>query len=496
MSDFSEKSQKNSAYQPFAFKLRELREMAGITQQKLADEAFYSLPYITKMEQGLRLPSRDTLDSIIKVLRKGGLEETSLKELEQICQNGKNQSRRSKVDSGVGSALANSAKPHYPGDTALQLELKNDPSIASWGSPKNYSQFFGRDKALVEILQVLQQSELGKTIIIAGLGGIGKTAFAHEIALKAIELKIFDHFIYESAQTVLLNNGKIEQVSNPSAWSIFTPELSFKGLLDGMACHFSRRDLLDDNIPISLKLRELNTEFQKNRVLLIIDNLENCNDPRLVFTYLTRILKQSNSLLVIISRIIFDYLEGYPVKLDPLDPAVAKDFLIHQAKIQNVNALNIESKFQEQALDKIIEATGGHPLAMQLVVYQLKFFSLPFILENLQINYSQKALLNYRLAEGLYTYIYKEVWNRLGTVPKKLLTEISQHHKEIDENELLNLFEAVSVLLPGQAFDLWVAVKELVQAGMLDVVGDLHKNYKLQPLTIKFLNTELSKQWI
>jgi transcriptional regulator with XRE-family HTH domain len=53
---------------PFAARLRQLREQAGLTQGQLAERAGLHLSTITRFEQGLRRPGLDTAGALASAL--------------------------------------------------------------------------------------------------------------------------------------------------------------------------------------------------------------------------------------------------------------------------------------------------------------------------------------------------------------------------------------------------------------------------------------------
>lgn len=507
----------------FAAKLRELRKRAGMTQQELAEAAFCSPDHVTKMERGVRLPSSHMLRLLLQTFSQHGLEQASIDQLEQLLVACKLNEPVVPVNLPLPPGVMAPAPLTPLPDTSLQaiqeqasappaeeedlgitvqtaviplrmaLDLKKYPSMRSLSNPYSFSEILGREAQKEELLTALQATS-SPVVAITGLGGIGKSSLAYEVVEQAKQQNIFDEYIWESAKVQQLRNTEIEAVEFPSAWSQFSPSFSFEGLLDSLAFYFGRADLLTGAVSLETKLEQIAHELSQKRYLMVVDNLENCHNPRLVLVYLTQLLRQSGSGLLITSRDLPSYFEGYNLSLRGFNFEEVVGFLKHEARLRNISGLRDEQPDPEvtQALELIAKQTGGHPLVLKLVMRQLGTFSLERVLENVRTGYDEKAKLRYRPAGGLYSYIYKTIWSNLKRPTQKLLLKLrATGGATLTEAEMADLFGATPEDHTG--FD--VALAELVRYSLLEVSGVFQKRYSLHPLTQNFLQNGLIESW-
>ncbi|MBN9389668.1 MAG: helix-turn-helix domain-containing protein [Chloroflexi bacterium] len=513
-----------TALQRFAAKLRELRKRAGLTQQEFAEAAFCSPDHITKMERGVRLPSSHMLRLMLQTFKEHGIDQGSLDTLEQLllaCKlaepapvavsNGKNPEQAVAAPSRPSNETAPPVLPvtaeeedewditiqtHIMPLRAAQLDVKNNPEMGRFSQSPVAQAVFGRQKELDDLLRALQGHESYKAplAVITGIGGIGKSTLAYEAAAQAVQRGYYDAFIWESAKTRQFNHGEIEAIEFPSPWSHFSPTLTFEGLLDSLIFDLGRDDLLENAASLETKIGTIIQELPKKRYLLVLDNLESAHNPRLVLVYLTQMMQQTNTALLITSREVPSYFDGFNLNLRGLDPASSVNFLQYEGRVRNIPPLrdNLKDPEVAQAVGQIITETGGHPLALGLITRQLTTFSLDRVLEDLRTGYNEIASLRHRPAGGLYSYLFRNIWENLTRPAQRLLMRlVPAQGKYLTETEITTL----AGIAPEERVRYDLALAELVKFSMLEVTGEFQKRYRLHPLTINFLKTGLIEQW-
>ncbi len=148
--------------------------------------------------------------------------------------------------------------------------------------PDSTATFVGRRSEIERCLEALAPDERGWGVLIDGMGGIGKTALAIEVARQARAAQLFDAYLFVSAKTSShLDQGIREETLAHSS-------------LDAFVREFLR--LLGDSdlaaIPDAAGRRQaFLADLQKRRTLLIWDNLESLIDEErlLIAEFLRRL---------------------------------------------------------------------------------------------------------------------------------------------------------------------------------------------------------------
>src|SRR5690606_23568707 len=93
----------------------------------------------------------------------------------------------------------------------------------------------------------------------------------------------------------------------------------------------------------------------------------------------------------------------FSYSLQELEETAVFQLIRQEASRSGFGALEQASNSQ---LKQIYDIVGGNPLALKLVIGQLRFHSLPRILARLSENQQEQDL-------GLFDYIYQEAWESL-----------------------------------------------------------------------------------
>src|SRR5690606_30272877 len=130
--------------------------------------ATYGLIYndeaVGMWERGLRRPVRDKLLTVLQALaaRQGII---TLKQANEILLAAEYAPLKKYEEADYDLML-----PHDIGDNNLP--------------PRSYEQLIGREEKVDEVLNILRSPDGKPVVMITGLGGIGKTALAHEVVAK------------------------------------------------------------------------------------------------------------------------------------------------------------------------------------------------------------------------------------------------------------------------------------------------------------------------
>jgi hypothetical protein len=308
-------------------------------------------------------------------------------------------------------------------------------------------------------------------VSIDGQGGIGKTALALDLADLCRRKGLFTDFIWLGAARL---HGSPIQVENP-----FTLET----VLDAVG-----NQLAEDafaNASLAEKKQLVQGYLRSNRVLIVLDNLETAVQPQdEIVEQLQPLLGQSKALLT--SRHRFRH-NTYAIHLTGLGNEEAA-YLIQQCG-QKKGLHHLQSATVAE-INEIIWATGGSPLAIQLVVSQLHHLSLPIVLKNLR----EVTPLSQLTDEGEYIKFYKFVfhhsWTLLSDASRGLLVTMAQFVATNGAH-----FEAIQYVSDLE-FDLLVSCIETLWDGSLLEVrthsGIGQMRYYLHPLTQNFVLSDIA----
>ncbi|NOX63908.1 MAG: hypothetical protein GXP42_18485 [Chloroflexi bacterium] len=337
-------------------------------------------------------------------------------------------------------------------------------------APPTYIHLFGVDDLRNELLEVVERDEPPWLILLEGLGGIGKTALADLLARTLIERGRFDEIGWVTAQRhEFLMQGRIAEMTEPS--------LTVASLLDRLA-----QQLLDDISlprPISPKivLPILKERLSKFRHLIIVDNLETLTDVRALAPILRELAGPSKFLLTS-RRSLPSEPDVFHIPTPELSLEHALALVRHEAQLRNLPEVAAAT---EDALTPIYETVGGNPLALRLVVGQLRIHSLPRVLQSLRS--AQGASV-----EALYTYIYRQAWDDLSELERRVFLLMPFSPASGSHFEHLAFVSE----LPHSA--LQDALDTLVNLNLIDRRGGLEEaRYSIHSLTRTFLLEQVVK---
>jgi hypothetical protein len=136
-------------------------------------------------------------------------------------------------------------------------------------------------------------------------------------------------------------------------------------------------------------------------------------------------------------------------------------------------------------LTKIFKVTGGAPLAMKLVVGQLRFQPLKLVLESLQT-----AAFDSQGYE-FYRYIFKRSWDLLTVTARKMLVSMSVFNPATG-----GAVKMVQEVSKADNSDFFEAMETLIDMSLVDFVGPLNRRrYVLHRLTHYFVLSDIVKKW-
>lgn len=223
-----------------------------------------------------------------------------------------------------------------------------------------YGHFIGRQTELAQVVRLLRPYPYSQEhlITIDGIGGIGKSTLAIEVAYRYIRNydripkgEHFDAIVWTSAkQTVLTSEGIIPR---------YHTSKTLDDVYAAIAAVFERQDII--RIRQEERASVVHNALSRQRTLIIVDNLETIDDE-LVINFLRELPAPTKAIVTTRHRL--DVAYPVRVKAMPVDDSIK---LISQ----ECEKKRVELKAEEAS--HLYKRTGGVPLAIVWSIGQINF---------------------------------------------------------------------------------------------------------------------------
>lgn len=352
---------------------------------------------------------------------------------------------------------------HYRAGSATQALGKSLP-------PKAYHHLIGRSQEQDIILNALRTPDKRPFLVIVGLGGMGKTALAREVAERCRQEQLFDHLVWISAKTEHFVGERIIRQDE----AIY----DFDALLSDVARQCDRVDIA--TMPLEQKKTAVAHLLSQQRILIVLDNLETMPNYDDLVQQIGAILGRGKLLITSRHRISHDRAFTVELKGFPEEDGIA--FLRAEGRERNVTAVVTASV---NILLQIQQDTGGAPLALKLVVGQVSRQPMEVVLKALKEASAQGQDYEF------YRFIYWHSWNLLDEPGQMALVDMSVF-PPVTGGARADV-EAVSQL---EASRFWPAIDQLATMSLVDKTGALgQERYALHPLTHYFILADITEEW-
>jgi tetratricopeptide (TPR) repeat protein len=241
---------------------------------------------------------------------------------------------------------------------ASTLTLPEPPKVYHNLPNPDYVRFVGREEELARVHELLSPTSRAWVVTIDGIGGIGKSALALEVAHRY--LRDYDRLPAEARfQAIIWTSAKA---------SVLTA--------DGIAPRRQIIRTLDDiytTIAVTLEREDITRARQeeqdkvvtkaltRQRTLLIVDNLETVDDER-VNAFLRELPAPTKA--VVTTRHRLDV--AYPVRLTGMPREDGLILIVQECQKKSVTLADVEK-------EKLFDRTGGVPLAIVWSVAQMGY---------------------------------------------------------------------------------------------------------------------------
>ncbi len=252
-------------------------------------------------------------------------------------------------------------------------QVGNTPSsvVSSNLPPAPYVKFIPRRRDTTRIFEALRQP--CAIVFVTSLGGMGKTSLVYDIAVCCRDhdqnAPSFDAIVW------------ISDKPRPGTTTLRTIFDTIAQTLD-----FPKYSVIESQRE---KEEEIGNRLRQQAVLLIIDNFETITDPE-VTRWIQNIPPPSKALVT--ARQNIKALNGsastISMKLDGLDEKEAIDFIQ-----MRMHWLEMDELTAETLMSRLAKITSGNPMAIELILGQLKYDPFGEIIDNLDVGIGIEVLL-------------------------------------------------------------------------------------------------------
>lgn len=350
---------------------------------------------------------------------------------------------------------------------ARLAQLEGQADAVPDNLPPRETIFIGRQQALARCLDALQPEQRGWGVMLTGMGGLGKTALALEVAHEARRRAWFDAYLFASAKTARLTADGVQQDT-----------LTFSSL-DAFIRTFAR--LLGwphiAQIPdTSARRQALLEALCGRRSLLIWDNLEtlSIDEQHLIVHFLEQLPAPSKAMVTSRRHTETGSLQISVDRLTPTEAFAVMDE-IGRRQPRVADALHYTGEITRQALYDI---TGGNPLAIHwtlgLITHQ--GVTLPYAIERVR---------DAGRSPDLYGFLFATAVAHVSHGDQSILAALAAFQTPTTASVLT---EVIPLTTPEITF----ALERLVTLALVHVAGE--DLYTLHPLARTYMQTALHQE--
>lgn len=325
--------------------------------------------------------------------------------------------------------------------------------------PPRYGEFLGREGDVARVLEGLGLR--WPLISIEGMGGIGKTTLAIEIAYSCLSgsqtalVLPFEAVVWVSAKDRPEEKRWLNEVLDTAARVLDYPAIT--------------------QLPLEQKPIEIDQLLRNLRTLVIVDNFETIEDPDLV-AWIQRVPEPSKAL---ITTRYAQLRRVWDISLGGLERSEALKLIRTHARRLG---LQLIENARAEALLPLARITEGNPKAIEMALGYIKWgtLSLDEVVEHL---YAAS-----KRVEDLFDDLFAQFWNKVITRDAQQILLVFPFFVTSASKEAL---EATSGLT-GYRLDF--AVEQLVELALLDMNKESvtsSQYYSIHPLTRAFASAKL-----
>ncbi len=303
----------------------------------------------------------------------------------------------------------------------LNIEIpyaKSNEKILTKLPPKDYFEFIGRKKQVKEVKEILLNEKVF-ILSIDGIGGVGKSTLALEVAYELKKEKIFDAIMWITAKKDNLTLNGIESI---------TPEMNnLEDLLNIILQLFEDEEFF--SYDLDTRKKKVLKLLSENHCLLIIDNLETIIDSSLKEFIVSLEFPKESKVMVTSRERLGDFEKVY--FLDQFSKEETREYINSQLGHRSYEGI-INNSF----LDKIHDMVGGIPLAIKVII--------PWIIEGKLTPQNIKDLNDIDEGTDICNFCFGKLYSEfLSDEARNVMLLLSKAPLEISDTCLRYLAKAI-----------------------------------------------------
>lgn len=342
--------------------------------------------------------------------------------------------------------------------------------------PSSYHHLVGVKAHQDHLLEKLSLHDSPYILSITGIGGIGKTSLADSIVRRVIAEGLFSEVGWVTARQQKLNlMAQIESVS------AYQPNAQTTEAIVRELCQQLMPDLL---LPTNFSVQEASNALQKHLYqsphLIVIDNLETVDDLHALLPLLQQLANPSKFLLTSRENL-HSEANLYHYAVPTLNETDSLQLVRQEAVLRSLTHI---AQSTDDQLHPIYATVGGNPLALRLVVGLAHYERIDDILLDLTEAHNDTA-------DKLYTYIYRQAWDKLQLPDQQVLLTMLAIQPGGDTLDVIVQFSGLPLR------DVRSSLKQLCRLNLVNThtrkVDDAHEPYySIHSLTRSFLMEQFS----
>ncbi len=318
--------------------------------------------------------------------------------------------------------------------------------------------FVGREEEINAIFESLHPNSRTFIIGIEGIGGVGKSALAIEVAHRCVEKELFESVIWISSKESMLTLHGIEPVI-PEAKSLSDILITIGTSLGNPTI---------GNLSIQDQIKRAYNLLARNTTLLVLDNFESLSkiEQHDILDFLRRSPITLKVLVTSRERVT----EGQIIRLQGLSFEESNALLTWDAQQKNIQLTQNQNKY-------LVDLTGGLPLALLWVQGQIAVlgYSVTQVLDKLSMD-ADIPILQYCLNHS---------WNMLRhNNEKKLLVILALQPDSVSREAL----KEIAGIGDDDIFE--SAVSDLLQLTLIEL--EPRDYFSILPLTRRYIRSQFA----
>ncbi len=305
----------------------------------------------------------------------------------------------------------------------------------------DHQAFTGRTTELTRLLQLLNWESKVNRITIHGMGGIGKTALALEVAFQCnyASLNPSQFQTIPQFEAIIFVSAKSQQFTDLGIFKCSQPRRNLAAILRVIAQTLQCTDILKTDLEEQCERVQ---EYLKHlRTLLILDNLETLEDPQDTLPFILNLPPTVKVVITTREQVGFT-----PIHLDSLSELEGLNLIKHHCQHKQI-------AIADQEAQELYQKTAGIPLAIVYAVGQLNYSSLSDA--TAKLNCPKNEVIKYCL-EGAITSLKGQLGYQIllvfgffsQSVARETLAYIANSPDDLTTGEAIATLCRLSLVIP------------------------------------------------